>query len=568
MKKIVEAFKGNKRIRTLRRISQVFFFSLFVFLLFRTDFSGTFDAEATEPIVLDYPVSIFLEMDPLVAFSTAISTQTLYKNVIWALVIIAGTLVLGRFFCGWICPLGSLSHFLSSYKPERKGKKRLQANRYKRWMTTKFYLLIGVIVMSIFTSLWTGIIDPIPFLVRSLTVSILPTLNLIVRGTLDALYATDLTPLQAVADSGYRLFSTNLLTYEPRYYHWGALIGLIFMGVMLLNRFITRFWCRGICPLGALMGLLSRFSIYGMEKDHAACDDCNVCILHCQGACEPQGGVKWRQAECHLCFNCEAGCPNDVIHFKFFPKPDAMKVEADLRRRKVLTATAAGIVALPILRSTTGLAKDFDPRVIRPPGSVEEEEFLARCIRCGECMKVCPNNAIHPTLFESGIEGIWTPILIMRVGYCESTCTLCSQVCPTGAIWEMTEDERMGKVDAGKDPNTKGFPAQEGKPVKIGTAFYDRGRCLPWAMDIPCIVCEEFCPTSPKAIWVMEEQVTRSDGTAITVQRPRVDVDLCIGCGVCENVCPVQNEPAVYVTNIGETRSRTNQIRLGTSYAE
>ena len=106
--------------------------------------------------------------------------------------------------------------------------------------------------------------------------------------------------------------------------------------------------------------------------------------------------------------------------------------------------SAPVLVALPLLRSTTGLAKDYNARLIRPPGSVEEDEFLARCIRCGECMKVCPNNAIHPTLFEAGLEGIWSPTLIMRVGYCESTCTLCGQVCPTGAIWEITEDERMG----------------------------------------------------------------------------------------------------------------------------
>ena len=101
--------------------------------------------------------------------------------------------------------------------------------------------------------------------------------------------------------------------------------------------------------------------------------------------------------------------------------------------------------------------------------------------------------------------------------------------------------------------------------MKIGTAFYDRGRCLPWAMDIPCIVCEEFCPTSPKAIWVKEEERHPFRWDDHCVQRPRVDVDRCIGCGVCENVCPVQNKPAVYVTNIGETRSRTNQIRLGSS---
>lgn len=563
--KLLEAFQGKKRIRTLRRISQASFFALFLFLLFRTDFPATTDVEVSEPIRLDYPVSIFLEMDPLVAISTAISTHTVYKNIIWALVIIAGTLVLGRFFCGWVCPLGSLSHFFSSYKPERRGKKRVVANRYKKWMLTKYYLLVAILVMAIFTSLQAGIIDPIPFLVRSLTVSILPSLNILIRGGLDILYASDIGALQWMADGGYWLFGSNILTYEPRYYHWGILVGVIFIGVMLLNRFITRFWCRGICPLGALMGLLSRFSIYGMEKDNAACDDCNQCLLNCQGACEPQGGVKWRQAECHLCFNCETQCPNDVIKFKFFPNLATTKVEADLRRRRVITGTAAGVLAVPLLRSTTGLAKDYDARLIRPPGSVAEEDFLARCIRCGECMKVCPNNAIQPTLFEAGLEGIWSPTLIPRVGYCEATCTLCSQVCPTGAIWELTEDERAGRVNPKDKRISQGFPVEEGKPVKIGTAFYDRGRCLPWAMAIPCIVCEEFCPTSPKAIWVKEEQVTRPDGTTITVQRPRVDVDRCIGCGVCENVCPVQNRPAVYVTNIGETRSRMNQIRLGQS---
>jgi polyferredoxin len=323
--KFVDAFRAKKRLRTLRRISQISFFTLFMFLLFRTDFPATSAAESTEPIQIGWPVSIFLEMDPLVAFATSISTHTLYKNTIWALVIIAGTLVVGRFFCGWICPLGSLSHFFSSYKPERRGKKRIGANRYKKWMSTKYYLLIGVLVMSLFTSLVTGLIDPIPFLVRSLTVSILPAMNIVIGGGLDALYATENAALQTVADAGYKLFANNILTYEPRYYHWGFLVGLIFVGVMVLNRFITRFWCRGICPLGALMGLFSRFSIYGMEKNNAACDDCNLCLLHCQGACEPQGGVQWRQAECHLCFNCETECPNDVIKFKFFPNLDAVR---------------------------------------------------------------------------------------------------------------------------------------------------------------------------------------------------------------------------------------------------
>jgi formate hydrogenlyase subunit 6/NADH:ubiquinone oxidoreductase subunit I len=290
-----------------------------------------------------------------------------------------------------------------------------------------------------------------------------------------------------------------------------------------------------------------------MQKNHAKCNNCNRCLVNCQGACEPQGGVPWRQAECHLCFNCDGDCPKDAIQFKFFPNQDkeSFLPAPDLKRRRVLESIGAGLVALPLVRSSFGFTKNANDRIIRPPGSLEEPEFLARCIRCGQCMKVCPTNAIQPTLFESGIEGMWTPTLVMRAGYCEYECVLCSQVCPTGAIWKITEAEKLVKA-----------PGAKGKPIKIGTAFYDQGRCLPWAMATPCIVCEEFCPTSPKAIWVVQEQVTKPDGTVITVQRPRVNVDRCVGCGICENVCPVQDKPAIYVTNIGETRSKTNQIRL------
>jgi len=544
-----------KRIRALRRISQALFLALFLFLLLKTEFRGTFDAENGGAIRLDYPVSIFLEMDPLVAFSTAITTHSLYNKLIWALIIIAATLVLGRFFCGWICPLGTINHICSVYKPERKGKKRVRANHYKTWMSVKYYILIGLIIMAVFTSLQVGLIDPIPFLVRSLAVSVVPALNYALRGGLDYLYGTDIGVLRAAADAGYGLLGTSILSYQPQYYHFGVLIGLIFMFILLFNRFITRFWCRGICPLGAFFGFISRYAIFGMEKDHAKCDDCNLCLLHCQGGCDPQGGVPWRQAECHLCFNCQAVCPQDVIRFTFFPNRENTRVDPDLKKRKILTSIAAGAVALPVLRSSTGLVKNYNDRLIRPPGSVGEEDFLARCIRCGECMKVCPTNAIQPALMDAGLEGIWTPLLIMRVGYCEQTCVLCSQVCPTGAIWKLTEEEKLGLPDPAA-------PATKRKPVKIGTAFYDRGRCLPWAMAVPCIVCEEFCPTSPKAIWVEKTDVTRSDGTKVTVQQPRIDAELCIGCGICEYVCPVQDKPAVYVTSIGETRSPANQILL------
>ena len=202
----------------------------------------------------------------------------------------------------------------------------------------------------------------------------------------------------------------------------------------------------------------------------------------------------------------------------------------------------------PLLRSGDDFEVNANPLLIRPPGSVEEKDFLARCIRCGQCMRVCPNNALHPTFMESGLEGLWSPLLIPKIGYCEPTCTLCGQVCPTGAILELTQKVKVGDKDT--------------SPNRIGTAFFDRGRCLPWAMAKPCIVCEEWCPTSPKAIYLKEETVYDSLGKEVVVKRPYIDPDLCTGCGACEFACPVMDQRAVYVTSVGESRSSKNQILL------
>jgi ferredoxin len=227
---------------------------------------------------------------------------------------------------------------------------------------------------------------------------------------------------------------------------------------------------------------------------------------------------------------------------------------------------------VPLLRSTTGLAVEADSRLIRPPGALDEPHFLQRCIRCGECMKVCPNNALHPTFAEAGLEAIWTPVLVPRVGYCEPNCVLCGQVCPTGAIWEITEAEKVGRqvpaAPTGREAREAEAPATTGArqgsrgPIKIGTAFYDLGRCLPWSMATDCIVCEEWCPTSPKSIFLLDAEVVDAEGRTRTVRRPQIDPVRCTGCGACEFACPVKDRPAVYVTSVGESRSRTNQFIL------
>ncbi len=557
----------------LRRASQVGFFALFFYFLAQTAFRGSFAAQSGEPVRLPLPVEAFLLADPFVAAMTLLSTHSLYRGLAWSLVVVALTLVFGRVFCGWICPFGTLHHFFAWIFPSRylKGSSRVEANKTHGWQAAKYYMMWGFLAAAAAGSAIGGLLDPICVAVRAIGLGVIPALQYLgIQGS-TVIATSNVRPLQTAADSAQDVLAQQLWTANQSYYHQTWFIVFFLVAILFMNRFIPRFWCRALCPLGAFLGVMSRFALFGMEKDHSKCTDCNLCLVSCQGADSPQGGVKHRQDECHMCLNCESACPEDVIKFRFLPKRKGTVQKPDLQRRTVVASAAAGAIAIPTMRIANWPDRAYSEKVIRPPGSVDEREFLERCIRCAECMKVCPNNALHPAFFEAGLEGLWTPILIPRIGYCEYSCVLCGQVCPTGAIQKITEFQKMGRDDK---------TGKEQKPISIGTAMYDQGRCLPWAMATPCIVCEEFCPTSPKAIWAEEVEVPKraskylAKGEAllmetIKVQRPHVDPSLCIGCGACEKVCPIVDKPAVYVTNAGETRSKTNIILLeNTSYSQ
>lgn len=545
-----------------RRLVQAGCLGLFVFLLLRTGFGGTFRGDV-ERVRVGLPVEGFLLADPYVAAMTLLSTRTVYRGLLWSLGILALTVVFGRVFCGWICPFGTIHHFTAWLFPSRygKGNRRVEANKtHPVRQRVKYYLLYATLAAALVGSAIGGLLDPICIAVRAIGLAALPAAHYVTRAAGVAAEGTGSAALTSATDAAQEAMGAALLQHRPFHYHHAWLIGVLLVAVVFMNRVIPRFWCRVLCPLGAFLGTFARFSLVGMEKDHAKCTDCNLCLVHCQGADSPQGGVKHRQDECHVCLNCEAACPEDVIKFRFFPGRRSAVTAPDAGRRTAIASAAAGAALIPAARVADVIDSNYSPLVIRPPGAVEEKEFLERCIRCAECMKVCPNNALHPAFFEAGVEGLWTPILIPRIGYCEPSCVLCGDVCPTGAIQKITEEQKLGVGQ---------------KPISIGTAAYDQGRCLPWAMATPCVVCEEFCPTSPKAIWVEEVTVEKREPTPgpdgqppgrvhLTVQRPHVDPSLCIGCGACEKVCPVQDRPAVYVTNIGETRSKTNVILLET----
>ncbi|MBX3213104.1 MAG: 4Fe-4S binding protein [Labilithrix sp.] len=554
---------ARRSIRILvwvRRAAQLGFFSLFMFFLFQTGFRGNFAASADTPVRLPYPVEAFLLADPFVTAMTLGATHQVYRGLLWSIGLLAVTLVFGRVFCGWICPFGTLHHFFGWILPSRKGRGavRVEANKTHGYQRAKYYLMYAFLLASLAGSAIGGLFDPICVAVRAIGLGVIPGVQYMAGRALGAAQDIPARPLQRAADSTQDVLSTTVWQSHQFYFHQTWLIVALLVAILFMNRFIPRFWCRVLCPLGAFLGVFARFALFGMEKDHAKCTDCNLCLVNCQGADSPQGGVKWRQDECHMCLNCESACPEDVIKFRLLPNRKSRIGVPDLQRRTLLASAAAGAAFIPAARIADSLDVNYHAKVIRPPGAVEERAFLERCIRCAECMKVCPNNALHPAMFESGVEGLWTPILIARIGYCEHSCVLCGQVCPTGAIQKITEKEKLGQ----------GIP-----PVKIGTAFYDLGRCLPWSMGTPCIVCEEFCPTSPKAIWVeeveapMRDSKPGPDGTepamlTVKLQRPHVDPGLCIGCGACEKVCPVQDQPAVYITSVGESRSKTNVILL------
>jgi polyferredoxin len=514
------------------------------------------------------------------------------------LVTVAVTLILGRVFCGWLCPTGSLHHLTAWLKRDKKPV-LLEKNLYKPSQRWKYIILVAFLAAAVIGYQIFGLIDPISMLIRSFSVVVSPVINQAANAAKYVGKSTGISVVDGVSDWLYNLVAfPSVLSFNEPHYMGAILIGAVFIVVLALNLRRPRYWCRSLCPLGALLGTISRNSFYKLEINREACIHCGRCHHYCQGACDPEHREGWRPAECFVCFHCVDECPVDALAFRFGAvKKDVVGI--DLKRRRALQAAAAGLVLVPVLRATeqykrkeypmggSGEPIGFNPALIRPPGALPEEEFLQRCVRCGECMKVCPTNALHPATLEAGTEGMWTPVLVPDLGYCEYACTLCGQVCPTGAIKQLDVEAK--------------------KKVRIGTAFFDTTRCLPYAFGINCIVCQEHCPVSPKAIWLSEgprlsrkdQEVAAkaadeaaaagvwTDATTFTEQEeaageemtfdideeigkadegpvklPHVDLTGCTGCGFCEWVCVVVDTPAIRVTSVGESRNPKNRISV------
>jgi MauM/NapG family ferredoxin protein len=486
----------------VRIVWQGFFLVVFLFLLARLAAGDR----------RDFPFTAFHHGDPLTAIGVTLTEGTLPGALIWALVLIGLTLVFGRVFCGWICPLGTLQQLSSWLLSPRSRRESLQVNRWRRWYALKTYILVALLAGALSGSLQTGLLDPLSLLARGLASGVWPVL-----------------PGGGAVPGGW-------------------LAAVLLLAVLVASRWIPRLFCRAFCPLGALLGVFARFALFRIGRRGGACTSCTLCAFSCQGADEPLG--DHRVAECHVCLHCLPGGPEAAISYRFLPPLPAPPPRPDLSRRYLIGTTVGAFVAAPLLRAAGGGRDAARPEMLRPPGALAEPDFLARCVKCSLCQQACPTGALHPAIGQAGVEGFWTPVLVPRRGWCEFACTRCGEVCPTGAIAPLQPARKTGY---------DGLP-----PVSIGTAFVDRGRCLPWAMKTPCIVCEEMCPTDPKAIWLEEVHEEDRAGRRVRLQRPVVDPAKCVGCGICENRCPVGEEAAIRVSSVGETRDPLNAMVLET----
>lgn len=509
-----EYSKKHRLLQIFRIIAQTIFFSMFLFILLGTHVSGE-----------DYinVVERFFHFDPLLGLTVFIASRTLFKAFLLAIITIAVSVILGRFVCGWVCPLGAMLQFFSFlFKKMKWLAPKLEGNRL---LSAKYVVLLFVLTGSIFTLNLVGLLDPLSFLYRSFTIATLPALTSAVDVKITLLEKA------GIFSASERMARSLQDLMVNKTFHQGLFIGSLFLLILLLNMIRERFWCRYICPTGAMLGVLSRWNLVKVEVNEDKCIKCNLCNLHCETQAAPFPAKTWRPTECVYCYTCASICPTSAITFPIRMSP-AEANGINLSRRKLILASALGMVTVPFFRISTSRASE---KLIRPPGSLPESKFLASCVRCGECMKVCPTNGLQTALNQAGPEGLWTPVLVPRIGYCEYYCSLCTQVCPTGAIKELKIKEKT--------------------QVRIGSAWIKKHRCIPYATGERCTVCEEQCPTSPKAISMVDVDVVLPDGSWITQGAPVVDQWLCIGCGKCETKCPQYDEPAIYCTSMGESRA-------------
>jgi polyferredoxin len=503
-----------------RRIFQILFFLFFLLLFLLARF----------PYDDSLPADIFLRFSPLIPLFYFIDTLSI-SLLFWpALIILFLTIFFGRFFCGWICPLGTTLDATSKIVKSSSNKK---SEKFTKFRYAKFVILLLCLFLAIFSiNIW-GYLDPLSIFNRTLTAIFYPLFTLGIEQTL--LGASEIPLLEDPAYAVYDFFKLYIMPENQAHVQQIFWIALLFGVIIGLEKISRRFWCRYLCPAGALLGFLSQWRFYERIVG-PSCPVCNKCQTECKMNAIPEEDIAHtNKIECIECFNCGAACPPKTksITYRWLWKPYHTPV--DFSRRQFISTGAGSLLTIGLFSIGLGSALTKKRR-IRPPGSLPEKEFLDRCIRCLECVRICESNGgcLQPDQIHSSLLELWAPTAIMRQGYCEYNCNLCGLVCPTEAILPLDLGQKQ------KNP--------------MGLAYFDKDLCIPFAENKDCIVCEEHCPTPDKAIKFEKKEIIHPDGTKAVVKYPYVIRELCIGCGICETKCPLPGKPGIFVTTENEKR--------------
>lgn len=451
------------------------------------------------------PADLFLVIDPLVSISTAIASRQWVWSLACAAIILVVCVMVPRGFCGYICPLGTLIDLFDASIGKRVTWLRVSQDGW--WVHLKYYLLLASLLCAAFGVLVTGYVAAIPVITRGM------------------LFLGE--PLQSGTLRGWHLVPTMT---------GAALLSIgMFLSVLCLGLLQPRFWCKYVCPSGAVFSVGNLFRATE-RKVESSCIHCNKCIEVCPfDAIKPD--FTTRVTDCTQCQTCGGVCPTHAIKFVERGNVVELKLENDpptgetpWGRRGFLSAAVgtaasiAGATALTMSTKTFGANLRSAPEwlPVRPPGSVPEREFLTMCIRCGECFKACPNNVLQPLAFQQGLEGLWTPHVVADWAGCESSCNACGQVCPTGAI--------------------RALPLEEKRYAKMGLAIVNEQTCLPFANRAACQLCVDECNAAGYEAIEFTQVHTKVDEQGNPVAEsgylaPVVIADKCVGCGLCQTRC-------------------------------
>ena len=463
------------------------------------------------------PAETFLMLDPTVALAASIAERHWNSCIIGAVLVIVICLLVPRGFCGYVCPLGTMIDLTDKMLGKVTGKLRrfvfprkttrrpLADSHAVLWRHFKYVLLGVTFAAAICGVSLAGYVAPIPMVTRAFVF----------------LFA----PIQTAWYCGW---------YQVPPPNAGVMISvMLFAGILLLGLLQRRFWCRYLCPSGALLSLVGLVRVFGRKVDMQKCNGCSRCVTSCTFAAIPSDNISVSLTDCVTCLECKSLCPQGAISFGLNNQASDTAVpivvpELTWQRRRffqVMLFGITGFFSILIVRAWNAFTNPHD-NLIRPPGSVPEEIFLKRCVRCGECLHACPNDALQPCAMEFGETRMWTPRLMPDWSGCEPSCNNCGRVCPTGAI--------------------RALPLEEKRACIIGLAVIDRETCLPLAGKEECRLCYDECKTAGYDAIEFMRVGTEVDESGMPIEdsgflAPVILPEKCVGCGLCQTRCRAIN---------------------------